>query len=121
MSEPLARSQAENLLPLKPVVYLLLLALAEEPCHGYGVKKKVEDISQGQVKLDPGTLYRWMGRLLDDAWVEDDERPRPDEDERRRYYRLTPRGRQMMELESQRLERLLQTARRLKSGRQEPA
>ncbi|HSR50591.1 MAG TPA: helix-turn-helix transcriptional regulator [Acidobacteriota bacterium] len=114
MTQPLGRSEAEDLLPLKPVVYLLLLALAEEPCHGYGIKKKVEEISEGRVKLDPGTLYRWMGRLLEDGWVEDDERPRPKEDERRRYYRLTPRGRQMMELESRRMENLLQAARHLR-------
>ena len=106
-------AQAEQHLPLKPTVYLILFSLVSGPCHGYGIKKQVEQLSRGKVKLDPGTLYRWMARLLDDGWLEDcDSRPQADQDdERRRYYQLTALGRRIVELESNRLAYLVEAAR----------
>lgn len=105
-------AEAEQHLPLKPTVYLILFSLVSGPCHGYGIKKQVEALSKGRVKLDPGTLYRWMARLLEDGWLEESEqRPQPEEDdERRRYYRLTPLGRRIVELESNRLAHLVKAA-----------
>lgn len=102
--EPVGSEQ----LPLKPVVYLLLLALSRGERHGYLLNQEVTELSEGTVSLDPGTLYRWLGRLLDDGWV--DRAPPPDgspEDPRRRYYRLSPLGERLLELESARLRRLM--------------
>ena len=106
-------TDAERHLPLKPIVYLILFSLVADSCHGYGIKKQVEELSRGKVKLDPGTLYRWMARLLEDGFLEEtDQRPRPEQDdERRRYYRLTPLGRRIVELESNRLAHLVEAAR----------
>lgn len=104
----------EGLLPLKPVVYLILFSLADQDRHGYGIKKRVEEVSEGTVRLDAGTLYRWMARLLKDGLVIESPRPRSkDEDERRRYYSLSRLGRRAVESESKRLASLLEGARQL--------
>lgn len=113
MAENSRADQAEQHLPLKPVVYLILFSLVSGRCHGYGIKKQVEELSKGRVQLDPGTLYRWMARLLDDGWLEESP-SRPDagqDDERRRYYQLTALGRRIVELESNRLAHLVEAAR----------
>ena len=105
----------EEQLPLKPVVYLILFSLVGKERHGYGIKKEVERLSAGRLRVDPGSLYRWMAKLLEEGWVEETER-RPvveSQDERRRYYRLTGLGRRLVELESTRLSRLVEAARRL--------
>jgi DNA-binding PadR family transcriptional regulator len=99
-------------LPLKPVVHLLLLALARGERHGYLLRQEVEDLSEGSVRLDPGTLYRWLGRLLDDGMLERAEEPADEEDPRRRNYRLSPFGREVLDAESARLERLMAAAAR---------
>lgn len=95
---------------LKPRVYAMLVALADRPLHGYGLKKVVEESSGGAVRLGPATLYRTLDELAEREWIEEtEEAPVPDEedDERRRYYRLTCLGAEVLAEESARLEALL--------------
>ena len=87
-----------DLLPLKPADFHILLALAEGPMHGYGIMKAVERESAGEVRLELGSLYRLLGRLLDLGMVEAEE-PRG----RRRDYALTPFGKRVLEAEARRL------------------
>ncbi len=107
------RRQPASMLPLKPNVYLILSALAEGEAHGYAIRNDVRDRSDGQVLLDPGTLYRLIGRLMEDGLIEEtDERPDPDPDDaRRRYYRLTDLGQETFVAETERMARLVDTAR----------
>ena len=103
----------EALLPLKPVLYLMLLALAEGDRHGYALKKDVLRRTAGKVNLGPGTLYRSIRELADGGLIaETDQRPDPAlDDERRRYYRLLPFGRRVAAAESRRLADLVAAAR----------
>jgi DNA-binding PadR family transcriptional regulator len=92
-------------LPLSPVVFEILLALALEDRHGYTILQEVERRTEGAIVLHPGTLYRALGRLLDGGLVDEiEERPDPAlDDERRRYYRLTALGRAVAAAEARRL------------------
>jgi DNA-binding PadR family transcriptional regulator len=103
-----------SFLPLTPRVYHVLLALAEGPLHGYGVILAVQALTDGLIVLRTGTLYILLRRLLTQRLIEEvDERPGPEEDdERRRYYRLTDLGRRVVEAESLRLGRVISAARR---------
>ena len=100
--------EPEELLPLSPAVFHILLALSAGERHGYGIMREVAAISHGQVRIGPGTLYRSLRQMLDAGMVEEsDERPDPAlDDERRRYYRLTGFGRQVAQAEAMRLARL---------------
>lgn len=124
MAEP---RDAETLLPLTPVVLHVLLALADERQgkHGYAVAREVEELTDGQIRMGPGTLYGSIQRMLDASLIEETppraRRPRPDEDERRRYYRITPFGRRVIELEVARLANVVAIARRKQLLRPEPA
>jgi DNA-binding PadR family transcriptional regulator len=99
--------------PLKPTTFLLLLTLAEGERHGYALKKAVLKRTGGRVDLGPATLYRSLGQLSDLGLIEEsDRRPAPElDDERRRYYRLTPAGRKVAAAEAQRLAELVGAAR----------
>ena len=99
-------------LPLSPAVFHILLALADEERHGYGIMQEVERRTDGQVQLGPGTLYGAIKRLLKNGLIEEiDERPDPElNDERRRYYRLTSFGERVARAEAARIARLLQAA-----------
>jgi DNA-binding PadR family transcriptional regulator len=103
-----------TLLPLTPVVFEILLALAAGEQHGYAIMRDVAERTGGRIDLHAGTLYRALARLLDGGLIEElDERPAPDvDDERRRYYRLTPRGAAVAQAEAERLEAQLTAARR---------
>jgi DNA-binding PadR family transcriptional regulator len=98
---------------LTPAAFAILLSLAAGERHGYGIMQEVAALSDGQVRLGPGTLYRTIQRLLADSLiVESDERPDPAlDDERRRYYRLTEMGRRVAGVEARRLARLVEAAR----------
>jgi DNA-binding PadR family transcriptional regulator len=98
-------------LPLTPVVLHMLLALAGERQgkHGYALAKEVEDVSEGQIRMGPGTLYGSIQRMIESSLIE--ESSRRDEDERRRFYRLTPFGRKVLELEIARLHAVIRLAR----------
>src|ERR1044071_1024172 len=98
---------------LRPVEFHILLALAAEERHGYGILQEVAALTAGELQLEPGTLYRALHRMLKDGWVaESGRRPAADlDDERRRYYRLTPLGRRVASAEAARLLRLVTVAR----------
>jgi DNA-binding PadR family transcriptional regulator len=100
-----------SLLPLRPVDFVLLLALADGERHGYGLVSDIERRTDGAVRLAPGNLYRILRRMMDDGLVDESgRRPAADlDDERRRYYRLTALGARVARLEAQRLRALLAT------------
>jgi len=100
-----------SFLPLRPVDLQILLALAEEERHGYGLTQTIADHTDGLVTLDPGNLYRVLKRLLADGLVaESQRRHAPDlAGERRRYYRLTALGGRVMAGELRRLEELVRS------------
>lgn len=110
---PKSSAGPESFLPLTPVAFEILLALAEGEQHGYAIMLDVERRTAGSVALHPGTLYRTLNRLLESGLINElDERPDPEsDDERRRYYRLTPLGQAVAREEARRLERQLSVAR----------
>ena len=95
----------QELLPLTPPVFHILLALAEEERHGYGIMQDVAQQTHGALQLGPGTLYGCLKRMLAAGLVEEcEERPDPAlDDERRRYYRMTALGKRIVRAEAQRL------------------
>jgi DNA-binding PadR family transcriptional regulator len=95
----------QELLPLTPPVFHILLALAEEERHGYGIMQDVAKQTDGALQLGPGTLYGCLKRMLAAGFVEEcEERPDPAlDDERRRYYRMTVLGKRIVRAEAQRL------------------
>jgi DNA-binding PadR family transcriptional regulator len=103
----------DDLLPLTPAMFHILLALADRERHGYHIMQEVEERTEGKVRLGPGTLYGSIKRMLADGWIEEtEERPDPEmDDERRRYYRLTAFGYRLATAEAERLARLVKSAR----------
>ncbi len=97
--------------PLTSPLFHVLLSLADDDRHGYAIMKDVEDRTDGAVRLSTGTLYGIIKRLLADGWIAEARGRRSDDDERRRYYRLTPEGREAALVETARLERALTHAR----------
>jgi len=116
-----SHDESQSLAPLPPAAFHILVALATGDRHGYAIMQDVAMRTDGNLKLNPGTLYTNIHRLLDQGFiVELDERPDPeDDDERRRYYRLTKHGRAAARAEMARLERMVAFARDagLTSGR----
>jgi len=113
----MANKQPEAFLPLKSNWFHILLSLVGGEQHGYGIMQDVLERSGGKVHLWPATLYGSLKRLITAGLiVESAQRPAPElDDERRRYYRLTPLGHRVLDLESQRLKelvRILQTRRK---------
>src|SRR5207248_2956762 len=107
------QDNAESFGPLTPAMFHVLLALAGDDLHGYAILKEVELRTGGKVRLSTGTLYGIIKRLLNDGLVVE-VRSRPAEsndDERRRYYRLTPQGRQVATAEAERMDEILSIAR----------
>jgi DNA-binding PadR family transcriptional regulator len=98
---------------LPPAVFHILIALADDDRHGYAVIQEVARRTGGEVTLSPGTLYRTIQRLLEQGLIEEtSERPAPElDDERRRYYRITLRGRAAARAEARRLQRMVELAR----------
>ncbi len=105
----------EALLPLPAATFHILLAVADQDRHGYAIIRDIEVRTGGTLRLSAGTLYRSIQRMVEqDLIVETDERPAPEfDDERRRYYRITPFGRQVAKAESQRFASLVEQARAL--------
>jgi DNA-binding PadR family transcriptional regulator len=96
---------SQSLLPLTPPVFHILLALADEERHGYGIMQDVAWQTNDKLQLGPGTLYGCLKRMLAAGLVEEsDERPdQAMDDERRRYYRMTALGRRVVRAEAERL------------------
>ena len=106
----------ESFLPLTAVVFEILLALSGGDLHGYDIMREVDSRSGGSVSLHAGTLYRALARLLDQRLIEELDERAGDDDERRRYYRLTPLGRAVARAEVDRLAGQVSAARRLFRG-----
>jgi DNA-binding PadR family transcriptional regulator len=106
-------TEADALLPLPPVTFHILVALADEERHGYAIMQDITSRTGGALKLGAGTLYRSVQRMLEQGLVvEINSRPAPElDDERRRYYRITPFGRTVAKAEARRLAQMLKLAR----------
>ena len=98
-------------LPLGAATFYILLALAGGERHGYAISKEVEDQTGGTIKVGPGTLYRLIKQLTTDGWIAEVDGAGDDDNERRRTYRLSPRGRKIAEAEAARLDGLVAVAR----------
>jgi DNA-binding PadR family transcriptional regulator len=107
------RPELEAVLPLPEAALHILMALAEDDRHGYAIIQDVAVRTRGQVRLGPGTLYRSIQRMLEQGLIEETrERPAPElDDERRRYYRITPLGKAAARAEVRRLAGLVRLAR----------
>jgi DNA-binding PadR family transcriptional regulator len=110
---PQVSPEPQDLLPLTPAVFHILLTLADAERHGYAIMDHVAQSTDGQIKMGPGTLYGTLKRLLAGTLIEESaDRPDPEmDDERRRYYRLTDFGRRVMEAEARRYAHLVKLAR----------
>ena len=106
-------TQPESWLPLKTNVLFILLALADGQKHGYAIMQETQTTSDGLVRMGPGTLYGTLQRLIEQGLIEETAKPSvvDQDDERRRYYRLTSIGNQVITAEVTRLEQLVKTAR----------
>lgn len=105
----MTNQDARDLLPLKTNWFHILLSLARGDQHGYGIMQNVLEQTTGKVRLWPATLYGTLKRLIEAGLIEEsDRRPAPEEDDaRRRYYRLTAIGRQVLDAECERLQGLV--------------
>ncbi len=105
--------EAAASLPLPRATFHILLAVADQDRHGYAIIQDIAARTGGELKLSAGTLYRSIQRMLDDGLVvEPRERPAPaDDDERRRYYRITPLGEAVARAETRRMAELVRMAR----------
>lgn len=100
--------------PLTPAVLHILLALGAKESHGYGIMKKVQEDSQGKVKMGPGTLYGSLGRMIDAGLIRESEKkvdPQMD-DERRIYYKITGHGQKALAAELERYRDVVALAKR---------
>jgi DNA-binding PadR family transcriptional regulator len=112
-----AQEQVENearvqaLIPLKTQWFHIMLSLAGEEQHGYGIMQEVLQRTTGKVRLWPATLYGSIKRMIEADLIEgSDRRPLPEmDDARRRYYRLTPLGKRVLDAECERLQELVRT------------
>jgi DNA-binding PadR family transcriptional regulator len=115
------KPKPDEFLPLKSNWFHILVRLVEGEQHGYGIMQDVLKRSGGKVRLWPATLYGSLKRLIEEGLIaESGERPAPElDDARRRYYKLTPLGRRVLDLESQRLKDLVRVldARRRQEAR----
>jgi DNA-binding PadR family transcriptional regulator len=103
----------QKLNPLPSAAFQILLSLADEDLHGYGIMRQVAEQTAGRMRLGPGTLYSSIQALLEEKLIEEvdsRENPKPGH-ERRRYYRLTSAGRKLARSEAERLADLLRVAR----------
>ena len=98
--------------PMTPAVYQILLSLADGDRHGYGIMQEVDQRTDGEIRLGPGTLYRTIKRLRKGGLIEALEvsESKGEDDDRRRFYRITDSGRKMLQHEAHRLARLVAQA-----------
>jgi DNA-binding PadR family transcriptional regulator len=109
----MARVDPQTFIPLKTHWFHIMLSLAGGEQQGYGIMQEVLNRTTGKVRLWPATLYGSIKRLIEAELIEEsDERPAPElDDARRRYYRLTPLGRRVLDAECERLQELVRTIR----------
>jgi DNA-binding PadR family transcriptional regulator len=109
----MSETDLQRFLPLKTQWFHIMLSLAGGEQHGYGIMQEVLERSGGKVRLWPATLYGSLKRLIEGELIEEsDERPAPElDDARRRYYRLTTLGRQVLDAECDRLQELVRAIR----------
>ena len=104
--------QTDTMLPLPPATLHILLALAETERHGYAIIHDVEARTEGELRLSAGTLYRSIARMVEQGLITEVEKRRTRaDDERRRYYRITPLGERVARAEVRRLSQLVRHAR----------
>ncbi len=96
-------------LPLTDLAFNVLVALTDDPLHGYALVKRLREL-EGRGSLRTGTVYAALARLQEEGWVAETEPPEPDEDARRRYYRITPAGLEVARAEAARLRDVLRRA-----------
>ncbi|MEO8076779.1 MAG: PadR family transcriptional regulator [Acidobacteriota bacterium] len=103
----------DSMIPLPPATFHILVAVADEDRHGYAIIQDIAARTGGELKLSAGTLYRSIQRMQEQGLlVETRERPAPEfDDERRRYYRITPFGTAVARAEARRLSQLVKMAR----------
>jgi DNA-binding PadR family transcriptional regulator len=103
----------DALLPLKPIVFQVLLSLVDAERHGYAIVQDIAERSSARLQIQPGNLYRTLRDMLDEGLIEEsDRRPAPGlDDERRRYYRITRFGQRVASAEAARLVDLVADAR----------
>ena len=111
MNNQLQLEPTRKLLPLSEATYLILLALTE-PQHGYGIMQTLVEGTDGAIRLGPGTLYGALNNLLKQGLIERAGEGETD-NERRKLYALTPRGRATVELEHERLQSMVSIGRRI--------
>ncbi|MGA8232520.1 MAG: PadR family transcriptional regulator [Candidatus Acidiferrales bacterium] len=113
MSTPIQEPLPQSFLPLPAATLHILMAVAEEDRHGYAIIQDVEVRTGGELKLSAGTLYRSIQRMLEQGLItETRDRPAPElDDERRRYYRITPLGAAVAKAEATRMAKLVRLAR----------
>ena len=109
----MTQRDSDRLLPLKPVVFQVLLSLVDDERHGYAIVQDIAERSSARLQIEPGNLYRTLRFMLDEGLIEEsDRRPAPEaDDERRRYYRITKFGQNVAAAEAARLVELVADAR----------
>ena len=109
----MTKADPKRFIPLKPQWFHIMLSLAGGEQHGYGIMQEVLNRTAGKVRLWPATLYGSIKRLIEAELIEEsDERPAPEEDDaRRRYYKLTPLGKRVLDAECDRLQELVRVIR----------
>jgi DNA-binding PadR family transcriptional regulator len=114
----MTRVNPQKFIPLKTHWFHIMLSLAGGEQHGYGIMQEALNRTTGKVRLWPATLYGSVKRLIEAELIEEsDKRPAPElDDARRRYYRLTPMGRRVLDAECERLQELVRTIQK-KQGR----
>ena len=109
------RNDPQKLLPLTPLTLQVLVALANEPLHGYAVVKEVREATEGSINPGTGTFYSAIHRMSDEHVIEEVDPP-GNGDARRRYYAITDFGREVLDAEAERLDRVVALARAARRG-----
>ena len=103
--------ETQRFLPLSELAFQILLALGNGASHGYGIGKEIEERTSGRLNPTTGSLYQALKRLKDEGLIEGAVSEEDHDDARRKYFRLTPLGRQVVALEVDRLDELISVAR----------
>lgn len=105
--------EPEDFLPLTATEFHIMLVLADDKLHGYGIMQEIDAQTEGVVSMGPGTLYTTIKRLLEREWIEETDPPENADDPRRKYYTLTAFGNRVVAAEARRLAASVATARKL--------